>query len=235
MKTTKAHQTDRTTRTERICIGSESDNGLSRLQFDRAVSELSALITSDVVAEYGEELTTEFLHDLLTGGADTLQRITDKCNESLSALQFPAERRQKEILYTDLLKSFAELCRQARKKVEDFGFVPIDAYRVQGGSVEYDRAVVDALFAEQSKIYIDTPQQIEVWEATQKAFAALQHLDKLAQRYGMYAINENNYRAIIEVNIEMSPTMGILGGVRTLCIRPFAVQQAHDGGLFATK
>lgn len=217
---------------KKICIGESSTNHM-KWQFEKAVESLQTLITPETVAEYGEELTTEFLRDLLLGGDTIRKRMLDAFNVSLAGTVFPVERRQKEQMYTGVLASFDELCRKAKKVVSDFYYIPVDAYKVDGGKVCYDTTIALPLIEETGKTYIDNAQQLEVWEAARGALSALQNLDTLAQKYGMYAINNNNYRTIIDIDIEMSPSMGILKAVRTLRINPFAVQQAHDGGLFS--
>ena len=48
----------------------------------------------------------------------------------------------------------------------------------------------------------------------------------------MYAVNKNNYRSIIDIDLEMDATIGVLGAKRVVQLNPFAIQQAYDGGLF---
>ena len=114
--------------------------------------------------------------------------------------------------------------------------VPADCYTVDSnGQVTFDSEVAEAVFSEAANLYIDDPQQIELYNAALKALSALQELDTLARKYGMYAINRTNYRAIIDMDIEMSPTMGVLSATQVLRINPFAIQQGYDGGLFKTR
>lgn len=214
-----------------ICIG-QIPQDHTRYLFDQAMAKLREFVTADKVGEYGEELTTAFIRELLQGGHAIRSRLLDKFNASLSAILFPAERRQKEALYDALLSQFDELIRNACKTIEDFKYIPIEAYTVGSDGIGYDPEVIDKAFAEAGNVCISHPSQVEVYNAAQKAIAAIHELDALAQKYGMYAVNKNNYRSIINIDLEMDTTIGVLGAKRVIQLNPFAVQQAYDGGLF---
>ena len=98
--------------------------------------------------------------------------------------------------------------------------------------IGYDPEVIDKAFAEAGNVCISHPSQVEVYNAAQKAIAAIRELDALAQKYGMYAVNKNNYRSVINIDFEMDATAGVLGAKRVIELNLFAVQQAYDGGLF---
>lgn len=214
-----------------ICIG-QIPQDHTRYLFDQAIAKLRELVTADKVGEYGEELTTAFIRELLQGGHAIRSRLLDKFNASLSAILFPAERRQKEALYDALLSQFDELTRNACKTIEDFKYIPIEAYTMGSDGIGYDPEVIDKAFAEAGNVCISHPSQVEVYNAAQKAIAAIHELDALAQKYGMYAVNKNNYRSIINIDLEMDTTIGVLGAKRVIQLNLFAVQQAYDGGLF---
>lgn len=214
-----------------ICIG-QIPQDHTRYLFDQAIAKLRELVTADKVGEYGEELTTAFIRELLQGGHAIRSRLLDKFNASLSAVLFPAERRQKEALYDALLSQFDELTRNACKTIEDFKYIPIEAYTVGSDGIGYDPEMIDKAFAEAGNVCISHPSQVEVYNAAQKAIAAIHELDALAQKYGMYAVNKNNYRSIINIDLEMDTTIGVLGAKRVIQLNLFAVQQAYDGGLF---
>lgn len=214
-----------------ICIG-QIPQDHTRYLFDQAIAKLRELVTADKVGEYGEELTTAFIRELLQGGHAIRSRLLDKFNASLSAILFPAERRQKEALYGTLLSQFDELIRNACKTIEDFKYIPIEAYTMGSDGIGYDPEVIDKAFAEAGNVCISHPSQVEVYNAAQKAIAAIHELDALAQKYGMYAVNKNNYRSIIDIDLEMDTTIGVLGAKRVIELNLFAVQQAYDGGLF---
>ena len=214
-----------------ICIG-QIPQDHTRYLFDQAMAKLRELVTADKVGEYGEELTTAFIRELLQGGHDIRSWLLDKFNASLSAILFPAERRQKEALYDALLSQFDELIRNACKTIEDFKYIPIEAYTVGSDGIGYDPEVIGKAFAEAGNVCISHPSQVEVYNAAQKAIAAIHELDALAQKYGMYAVNKNNYRSIINIDLEMDTTIGVLGAKRVIQLNLFAVQQAYDGGLF---
>lgn len=214
-----------------ICIG-QIPQDHTRYLFDQAMAKLRELVTADKVGEYGEELTTAFIRELLQGGHAIRSRLLDKFNASLSAILFPAERRQKEALYDALLSQFDELIRNACKTIEDFKYIPIEAYTVGSDGIGYDPEVIDKAFAEAGNVCISHPSQVEVYNAAQKAIAAIHELDVLAQKYGMYAVNKSNYRSIINIDLEMDTTIGVLGAKRVIQLNLFAVQQAYDGGLF---
>lgn len=214
-----------------ICIG-HIPQGHTRYLFDQAIVKLRELVTADKVGEYGEELTTAFIRELLQGGGAIRTRMLDKFNTSLSTITFPAERRQKEALYDALLSQLDELTRKACKIIEDFKYIPIEAYTVGSDGIGYDSEVIDKAFAEAGNVCISHPSQVEVYNAAQKAIAAIHELDVLAQKYGMYAVNKNNYRSIIDIDLEMDATIGVLGPKRVIKLNLFAIQQAYEGGLF---
>lgn len=219
---------------ETICIG-QIPQTHARYSFNQAMYKLRELVTADKVAEYGEELTTAFIRELLQGGGhDIRSRMLDKFNASLAAVSFPAERRQKEALYGDLLSQFDELTRKACKTIGDFKYIPIEAYTVGPDGIECTPEIIDKAFADAGNVYISHPSQIEVYNAANKAIAAIHELDVLAQKYGMYAVNKGNYKAIINIDWEMDATVGVLGAKRVIELNLFAVQQAYDGGLFKT-
>ena len=198
-------------------------------EFRSAVDKLREIVTPAVLAEFGEELTADNLRDIMSGGTAIRARMTEKFNAALAPIVFPAERSQKEELYTSLLEQFNEICRKVQKRFESFGTVPADCYTVDSnGQVTFDSEVAEAVFSEAANLYIDDPQQIELYNAALKALSALQELDTLARKYGMYAINRTNYRAIIDMDIEMSPTMGVLSATQVLRINYRDLQSGHS-------
>ena len=137
-----------------ICIG-QIPQEHTRYLFGQAIAKLRELVTADRVGEYGEELTTTFIRELLQGGCAIRSRMLDKFNASLSAVLFPAERRQKEALYDALLSQFDELTRKACKTIEDFKYIPIEAYTVGADSgIGGDPEVIDKAFAEAGNVCI---------------------------------------------------------------------------------
>lgn len=217
---------------ETICIGQIPQPG-TRYSFNQAMDRFRELVTADKVAEYGEEMTTAFIRELLQGGHAIRSRMLDKFNASLAAALFPAERRQKEGVYNALLTQFDGMAHEVGKALRDFNNIPVEAYTVGAdGVIAYDAEVVDKVFTDAESVYISMPSQVEVYRAAQKALQAIHELDELAQKYGMYAVNKNNYRSIINIDLEMDATVGVLGAKRVVELNVFAVQQAYKGGLF---
>lgn len=205
-------------RSQRIFIGKKDSDLL--YNFNNAIEKLNGIITRQQIEEYGEDMTTETLHTLLMGGEAIRLRMVEKFNTSLGGVIFPAERRQKESVYTDLLSSYTVLCDKARAIVRDFAYIPVECYVIDGnGQISYDKIPVNKIFDEQTNIYIDRPEQIEAYEAAVKASEALKALDAIAGKYGFNALSER--KSILDLS--------------NYDVYPLCIAECHPDGLMMRK
>ena len=76
----------------------------------------------------------------MSGGTAIRARMTEKFNAALAPIVFPAERSQKEALYTSLLEQFNEICRKVQKRFESFGTVPVSYTHLVTVAAMFDTA-----------------------------------------------------------------------------------------------
>jgi hypothetical protein len=185
--------------------------------FLRALDDLARQVTGDRLVELGEELTTDTLRDILQGGKAIRDRMANKMTNSLKAMFFPAERRQRQEIFGILDEQLTMLCREAEYTLQFYRNIPVDAYIVrEDGTVGYDENIIDRYFEEQEKIYISNPQQIEVYGLAIQIRDALEKLSELLPEYGLHVSDVIQYDRFSE----------------KVKILPERICEAWDGGRF---
>ena len=185
--------------------------------FLRALDDLARQVTGDRLVELGEELTTDTLRDILQGGKAIRSRMANKMTNSLKAMFFPAERRQRQEIFGILDEQLTMLCREAEYTLRFYRNIPVDAYIVrEDGTVGYDENIIDRYFEEQEKIYISNPQQIEVYGLAIQIRDALEKLSELLPEYGLHVSDVIQYDRFSE----------------KVKILPERICEAWDGGRF---
>ena len=104
---------------KKICIG--SGDTTFRRDFEKMLSKLQGIINRQKVEEFGIELNTEVLQDLIAGGENTGKTVLERLNKDLlDDASLPIIRRQKEQMYNQLLQEFEQLKVAVSKSVKDF-------------------------------------------------------------------------------------------------------------------
>ena len=108
--------------TKRICIGVGETT--FRQDFEKMLSKLQGIINRQKVEEFGVELSTEVLQDLIAGGENTGKNVLERLNKDLlDDVSLPIIRRQKEQMYNQLLQEFEQLKVAVHKSAKDFPYV----------------------------------------------------------------------------------------------------------------
>ena len=113
--------------TKKICIG--SGDTTFRRDFEKMLSKLQGIISRQKIEEFGIELNTEILQDLIAGGENTGKTVLERLNKDLlDDASLPIIRRQKEQMYNQLLQEFELLKVAVHKLVKDFPYVLPEMY-----------------------------------------------------------------------------------------------------------
>jgi len=205
-----------TTKEAKIYIGNRI-LAHDKSEFLRAFDDLARQVTTDRLAELGENLTTETFRDVIRGGQAIRARMEDRMKNSVKALFFPAEKRKKQELFDILSEQLAVLCREAERTLLFYRNIPADVYIVrEDGTVGYDETIIDRYFEEQEKIYISDPQQIEVYGWATQVRDAVEKLSELLPKYGLHVSDVIQYDRFSE----------------KVKILPERICEAWDGGRF---
>lgn len=113
--------------TKRICIGVGSNT--FRSDFEKMLSKLQGVVTRQKIEEFGIELNTEILQDLIAGGENTGKTVLERLNKDLlDDASLPIIRRQKEQMYNQLLQEFEQLKVDIHKSVKNFPYILPEMY-----------------------------------------------------------------------------------------------------------
>lgn len=190
---------------ERILIkeGYKSQLGIS---FHYAMEKLREALTCEKLQEVGLTLDSETLIDVLTGGGKTEAKVRKMLKEQLlSGYQLPAIKRSNEELAEKLLKDFMKTVATAKYVMNDFRFIPAEYFYVDGvGRIEVDKQG-EAVLKDASNLYIDKPEQIEVYHAAQEVIKAVEKLDALAVKYKCSAFGSHAVLVRIGSHLEVNP------------------------------
>ena len=203
--------------TKRICIGVGETT--FRQDFEKMLSKLQGIINRQKVEEFGVELSTEVLQDLIAGGENTGKNVLERLNKDLlDDVSLPIIRRQKEQMYNQLLQEFEQLKVAVHKSAKDFPYVLPETYFIGHDGWIHAQEEAFALCDEQGKIYIDKPEQIEVYH---QAIKAIDEINKLQEMAAKYACNALGYRAVIKKKKD------------TARLYPGTLIECHSNGIFA--
>ena len=203
--------------TKIICIGVGETT--FRQDFEKMLSKLQGIINRQKVEEFGVELSTEVLQDLIAGGENTGKNVLERLNKDLlDDVSLPIIRRQKEQMYNQLLQEFEQLKVAVHKSAKDFPYVLPEMYFIGDDGWIHAQEEAFALCDEQGKIYIDKPEQIEVYH---QAIKAIDEINKLQEMAAKYACNALGYRAVIGFEKD------------TARLYPGTLIECHSNGIFA--
>lgn len=203
--------------TKRICIGVGSNT--FRSDFEKMLSKLQGVVTRQKIEEFGIELNTEILQDLIAGGETTGKTVLERLNKDLlDDASLPIIRRQKEQMYNQLLQEFEQLKVDIHKSVKNFPYILPEMYFIGDDGWIHAQEEAFALCDEQGKIYIDKPEQIEVY---QQAMKTIDEINKLQEMATKYACNALGYRAVIGFEKD------------TAHLYPGTLIECHSNGIFA--
>ena len=194
---------------ERILIAEDYNNQLSP-NFYFAIRQLRKTLTNEKLGEVGLTLDSNVLRDILSGGNETETKVREKLKEQLlNGYQLPAVKRSNEELAEKLLKDFLIMATKAKSTMSDFRFIPIECFYVDAAkSIELDKQG-EIILKEASNLYIDKPEQIEVYKQALKVLDEVKKLGDMADKYkcsasgarGILTILPNDERVIVPGNV----------------------------------
>lgn len=194
---------------ERILIAEDYNNQLSS-NFYSAIRQLRKTLTNEKLGEVGLTLDSNVLRDILSGGNETETKVREKLKEQLlNGYQLPAVKRSNEELTEKLLKDFLIMATKAKSTMSDFRFIPIECFYVDAAkSIELDKQG-EIILKEASNLYIDKPEQIEVYKQALKVLDEVKKLGDMADKYkcsafgarGILTILPNDEMVIVPENV----------------------------------
>ena len=190
---------------ERILI-KEGYNSQLGINFHYAMERLRESLTNDKLKEVGLSLTTEVLGDILSGASETETKVRNTLNEQLlSGCQLPAVRRNNEVLLEKLLSDFLKMIAVSKSAISEFRFIPAECFHVDGTNRIEISQEGERILKEASNLYIDKPEQIEVYRAAQEVLNASEKLQSLASKYKCNAFNHRAVLALVGGHLEIIP------------------------------
>lgn len=196
---------------EKICIGKRGLHEKS--DFNRAVEDLNGMITSDVISEFGENLDTGLMRNLVVGAPKLRKKLVTML-EKQSKGMLPAMKRQNEETGKEVLSMLDKVVNDVRFCLNPFDYIPVESYFIEDGKIQAKD--VEKIFDERDNIYLTNEEQKEVYE---KCLEVRKVADELLSMVRKYKVP------------------GCLGS-RTfpldegLNVRPLAVLECHSKGLF---
>lgn len=189
----------------RILIKENYRIALTR-DFEVSLTKLRETLSTDKLNEVGLSLSTALLRDMLFGGHRTEEKVLNSLNEAFfSPSQLPMQRRQAAETVNMLLNELRSIIRSARSAMSEFRFVPVEYFYVSpAGSIEVTKEG-EQMVQEAANLYIDQPEQIEVYQAADAVIMAVETLQSLASRFGCNAFGSRGVLALIGDKLEVVP------------------------------
>lgn len=174
--------------------------------FEISLTKLREALSADKLNEVGLSLSTDLLRDVLSGGQGTEENALNRLNEAfLGSFQLPVQRRQANETVDRLLNGLRAVIRSARSAMSEFRFVPIEHFYVSpAGSIEVTKEG-EQIVREAANLYIEEPEQIEVYQAADAVIKAVETLQALASRFNCNAFGSHGVLALIGDKLEVMP------------------------------
>lgn len=134
---------------EKICIGKRGLHEKS--DFNRAVEDLNGMITSDVISEFGENLDTGLMRDLVIGAPKLRKKLVTML-EKQSKGMLPAMKRQNEETGKEVLSMLDKVVNDVRFCLNPFDYIPVESYFIEDGKIQAKD--VEKIFDERDNIYL---------------------------------------------------------------------------------
>lgn len=203
---------------ERILIA-ENYNRRLDYNFYVAIGKLRETLTNEKLGEVGLTLDSEVLRDILSGDGETEAKVREMLTgQLLSGYQLPAVKRSNEGLAEKLLKDFLKMAAAAKSTMSEFRFIPAGCFYVDGaGRIELDKQGADML-KEASNLYIDKPEQIEVYNQALKVLDEVKKLEGIASKYKCTSFGSRGVLTMLPGN--------------EIVVRPDNVVECHPDGLW---
>ncbi|MFR0677603.1 hypothetical protein [Dysgonomonas mossii] len=173
---------------EKILVGKNKWDQ-SELNLINALKKINDAFTESRLSEFGIPYDTESLQDFISGRHDFARKFRDNLeNDINSDDSLPALKRQKDQIYRGLVEQLNLLIQEIKKATADIRFIPAKYFYI-----DFNKSKVLAqneafeLAKEQANIYIDKPEQIEVYQLTEKILSDIKKLDELVKKYGLTA------------------------------------------------
>lgn len=205
-------------RQERILIQEEYNRQLG-YNFHVAIGKLRETLTNEKLGEVGLTLNSYVLRDILSGDGETEAKVREMLTgQLLSGYQLPAVKRSNEGLAEKLLKDFLKMAAAAKSTMSEFRFIPAGCFYVDGaGRIELDKQGADML-KEASNLYIDKPEQIEVYNQALKVLDEVKKLEGMASKYKCTSFGSRGVLAMLPGE--------------EIVVRPDNVVECHPDGLW---
>lgn len=183
---------------KRLCIG-ESSLVDRRGEFNNALRELKKVLIKTELEEYGLPFTDEVIKDLILGGIKSHETAEKNLKKELfSAVMLPALRRERQKMFDELMAGFGALCERISNTGASRFRNLAEFYSVSEDGTIYAKQEAYDIMEDETKIYIDKPEQFEVYELASKIISDVARLDELARKYYVTAIGCQN--SILHLN-----------------------------------
>lgn len=196
---------------EKICIGKRGLHEKS--DFHHAIEDLNEMITSDVVSEFGKELDTGLIRDLIVGAPNLRKELVAMFDKQSKGM-IPYMKRQNEGTRKEILSMLDKVVNDVRFCLNPFDYIPVESYFIEKGEIKAKG--VETIFEERDSIYLTNEEQKEVYEKCLEVRKAADELLSMVRRYKVPGGLSNRTFPLDE----------------GLNIRPLAVLECHSKGLF---
>lgn len=174
--------------TEKILVG-RNNSDPSTIQLLNALNKLNEAFTEARLSEFEISYRDESLHDFISGKRELACQFRNRLeNDINNDTSLPAIKRQKDKIYQGLMEELNKLIAEIKKATEEIRYIPAELFYI-----DYNKSKILAKkeaydFAEsRADIYIDKPEQKEMYHLAKKVLDDIEKIEKIAQKYAMSA------------------------------------------------
>lgn len=205
---------------ERVCIGKISHDW--KYQFHNHLKDIRGIFTPEKVESLNLEFSNEILQDMMSGGEDTIRKITEKINNDLmSSKELPVFKKEKEKIYKEYLEDLQSFAKRLKNKASDFPSVLPEHYHIVSGTNMVDVSPeVSNILEDMRNVYIEAPECIEAYNQAQKVIQEVAKLKELVKPYSCDVFGKRGVLEVLEYADEVEIAIG-------------AMRECHQNGVWS--
>ena len=171
-------------KTERICLGSNGKQVVTEFNSDLNKANQAA---REFASMLGVRYNTDMVQDLISGGVASESQLNNMIKTALDRAVFPFQREEIQVYAHKMRESFSGVVKLCKRLISsDYGTSAKMFYVDADNSMKLCDEGVE-LINDAEKLYIDKPEQIEVYNDCNAIIEAIAQLNDKVSDYGMTA------------------------------------------------
>lgn len=169
---------------ERICLGPNGKDVMTVFNSDlRKAHEAAEILMNGL----GIEFNTETAHDIISGGFETEARLEEMLRTALENAVFPFQKQEVQTYGDKMHQKLRDAVKLNKRLIgPDYGLSSMMFYVDSDGALKVcDEGI--SILKDAELLYIDKPEQIEIYHDCVAIIKAIQSLEEKVSKYGMSA------------------------------------------------